>query len=78
MKQVMDDVDEDRGTRVKKLVGRPPTIPYFQTISGSSMKRSFGKTLLSAAGCTSTTGSSQANRGITAYLESYQLVDPKN
>jgi hypothetical protein len=75
MKEVMDDGEEDKGTRVKK-VGRPP-IPYFQTISGS-MKRSFGKTLLSAAGCTSTTGSSQANRGITAYLESYQLVDPKN
>lgn len=76
MKEVMDDVEEDRGTRVKK-VGKPP-IPYFQTISAGSMKRSFGKTLLSAAGCTSTTGSSQANRGITAYLESYQLVDPKN
>ena len=74
----MYDVEEDNkgGTRVKKL-GKPP-ISYFQTISGS-MKRSFGKTLLSAAGCTSTTGvSSQANRGITAYLESYQLVDPKN
>jgi hypothetical protein len=56
MKEVMDDVEEDRGTRVKK-VGKPP-IAYFQTISAGSMKKSFGKTLLSAAGCTSTTGSS--------------------
>ncbi len=58
--------------------GRPP-LPYFKTVSGN-IKKSFGKatTILSTFAGTSMNNSTQGNRGITAYLETYHLVDPKN